>query len=382
MPKKTAADLPAELLSKIFDYLETTAPSLSNLRLEPSLELINSPILDLKTISRVSWTWRSVVLRSLFKNSRILLRAEERPGSWILQIKALLRFLLKSEILSTVESFTLCFTKTPEGRERSNEEKLKADTPHSLLREIFEYIDPARLTILAPPEILAFLTSCPLQRPDYDHYHMPWHVLSLSLSTPPSKKPSLGYPAYTDPKPTPLTIRPWSAITLNEGSFLRAYSICGYPYTRTLPPSILPSLVGISPSLSGPSPTTKVQCPKPQLPFTITSFSYISLFPFLPHFCLLEHLLPRLQRLYFHFIPRGDIAPDPWQRTHAQILDMKQERDSCYEAVIRWVVDPKKRWLQKFLTEVECGDGDMDQAWNLQLREHRDALENGKVSVR
>jgi hypothetical protein len=45
-------------------------------------------------------------------------------------------------------------------------------------------------------------------------------------------------------------------------------------------------------------------------------------------------------------------------------------------------VDPKKRLLHKFLKEVECGDGDTDQSWNLQLREQRNALDNGKVSVR
>ena len=185
----------------------------------------------------------------------------------------MLRFLRKNEIASNVESLTLVFAIT-EGQRHFSIKQLPPGRADSLFRSLFETINPFRLTILAPPEILSALTSCSLDRPFFDHYHMPFQILSLT-------HPRSSHSAHiAEPNATLFSIRPWSGILLNEGSFLRAYSVCGFPFTGNIPPSILPDLVSVNRKTRA--------C---VLPSDIRDFSYIAIFPFSFHFVLLEKLL-------------------------------------------------------------------------------------------
>jgi hypothetical protein len=355
---RNQADLSPELLSEVFSYFDTAAPSIFKLRLQPDLELTSSPIIDLKSISCVSWRWRQIVLRTLFKNVRILLKWDGGSG-WALQIEVMLKFLRRSQLASIVESFTIAFTTTGDGR-RFPIERLPSDSVDSLFRSTFETIDPSRLTIVAPPEILCFLVSCSLRNPAFDYYHMPHQILSLT------RPRFMAAPYVADPKSTILSIRPWSNLLLSEGSFLRAYSVCG---ADPRPPSILPDLV----SIHGKSKRFV-------LPFNIRDFCYIAIHPFSFHFQLLEKLLSRLRRLYIQLIPRNDLAPN--QRQTAQVLDLVDERDSCYESVMRWALDPEKAKLHRYLREIECGDNDVEPAWAFHLQRYDNVIRTSKINVR
>lgn len=360
MARKQQEDLSPELLSEIFSYFDTAAPSLSKLRLQPDPELTSSPTVDLKSISCASWKWRQVVLRTLFKHVRIVLKWDEGSG-WALQTEAMLRFLRKSEIASIVESFTMIFTTTEDGRHFPFRQ-LPPDSVDNLFRLTFKTIDVSRLTIVAPPETLGFLTSCSLYDPVFDHYHMPHQILSLT------RHRSTDDPHITELKSNLFSIRPWSSVLLNEGSFLRAYSICGYP-SVTNPPSILQDLVSVH-------DRTK----KFVLPFDVREFSYIAIFPFSFHFKLLENLLPRLRRLYIQLTPRSDVTSDSRQTAQAQILDMVQERNDCYESLMQWAQYPKAK-LHRYLCEIECGDGDIEPAWALLLARHSSFIRSSNITI-
>lgn len=68
--------LPNELLIQIASHLDLQSPSVTKFAHEPSAHLTDSDDTPLKTLSRVSWRWRKIVLPLLFHYSRIQLDPE------------------------------------------------------------------------------------------------------------------------------------------------------------------------------------------------------------------------------------------------------------------------------------------------------------------
>ncbi|MCJ1383578.1 hypothetical protein MMC17_006692 [Xylographa soralifera] len=352
-----AAQLPRELLREIFGFLDTQAPSLARLQHQPASDLTDSPTVNLKSISAVSWKWRQNVLPFLFKHTRVLLRWDG-DSRWTSEIEAMLKFARRSEIAPTVESLTMVFNSLEEESHLSKEQPPPGKVDQ-LWESIFDIISPQRLTIVAPPEILSYMTSCSISRPVLAHYHIPYQILSLALASPTD-------PAQlSEAKPFLLSIRPWSSLLLNEGSFIRAYSICGYPSIGTNPPSILTDLVG------GSRKTNKFI-----LPSSIQDFSYVAIFPFSFHFENLRNLPPHMRRLFIKLMPSGDVLADPWQTAQANVLDMITERNSCYEQLLKFVSKPEEAKLHRHLKVIECGDGDIEPAWGVEVSKHHDAIAN------
>ncbi|MCJ1321043.1 hypothetical protein MMC15_006385 [Xylographa vitiligo] len=325
-----AVQIPHELLGEVFGFLDTRAPSLARLQYQPAADLADSPSVNLKSVSAVSWIWRQNVLRLLFKHTRILLEwdAESR---WISNIEAMLKFLGRSGTASTVQSSTVVVSSLEEDTHLSKE-KPPPGKIDQLWESVFDIISPYRLTVVAPPKLLSYMTSCTLSTSVSDHYHMPHQLLSVAL-TPPTHLAK-----FSEANPTLLSIRPWSSLVLNGGSFIRAYSICGYPNIGTSPPSILTDLVG------GSRKTNKFI-----LPSSIKEFSYVAIFPFSFHFRNLRNLPPHLCRLFVKLMPSDDVLPDPWQTAQANVLDMLQERNSCYKQLLRFVSKPEEAKLHRHL---------------------------------
>ena len=71
--------LPEELQLLILGFLDTTPPSSSRLRQEPSLALTDNKNRTLKRLSLVSKRWRRLVLPTLFKYARLRLDRPPRP---------------------------------------------------------------------------------------------------------------------------------------------------------------------------------------------------------------------------------------------------------------------------------------------------------------
>ncbi|KAK1071797.1 hypothetical protein LTR12_008568 [Friedmanniomyces endolithicus] len=207
-------------------------------------------------------------------------------------------------------------------------------------------LDPTRIAILALPMEMACLTNCAIgtRGPrDWTFGDMEFHALDLRLdagSICPS--PLLGIPVeYSTLDHTPrrfpgiagtsiLSLRPWTQITINEGSFLPAYS------TDELgergPPSVIFS---IKDSLTPrPTYTASVQrlshTPLPSL----RKFSYIAIFPFSGNLDFRD-LLPQLEELDLQLAPAlsphgSSILSDPQRRGEADLLDCWTELEAVY----------------------------------------------------
>jgi hypothetical protein len=109
-----------------------------------------------------------------------------------------------------------------------------------------------------------------------------------------------------------------------------------YEFFLRRPPSILGALLGCEERPND----------KPLIPPTLTSMSYIAIFPLSSHFQLLVDGLPRLERLYIQLVPQNDILRDPEEMRNIQPSDLWMERNTCYGLIMR------------SLLSGEVGDGD------------------------
>jgi len=215
---------------------------------------------------------------------------------------------------------------------------------------LFRLMDPRRITIVASPQMLASLLSRMLFLGDAWSFSRDLlHILSLSRESKskrtdaapaPASQPVSGgdatngatsssstLPVRTK-KPSAtssilFTIRPWTHLLVNEGPSTRVYKT--YEFFLRRPPSILGALLGCEETPND----------KPLIPPTLTSMSYIAIFPLSSHFQSLVTFLPRLERLYIQLVPQNDILRDPEEMRNVQPSDLWMERNTCYGLVMR-----------------------------------------------
>lgn len=202
---------------------------------------------------------------------------------------------------------------------------------------IFAVVNPLRFTIIASPRMLASLLARMLFLGDEWSFNQSHHILSLSRA---SRKPNLyttqaepqlqpdnnvgtQHPSFPTSNPTLrlpccgpsrrvpcglFTIRPWTALLLNEGSSTRVYKT--YEYFHKRPPSMLGALLGAE----------EFPNDEPLIPPSIRDLSYVGIFPLSTHFNTLVLNLPRIDRLFVQLVPRNDILKDKREMEH---LDME-----------------------------------------------------------
>ncbi|KAK0619082.1 hypothetical protein B0T14DRAFT_518535 [Immersiella caudata] len=215
---------------------------------------------------------------------------------------------------------------------------------------LFSLMDPRRITLMASPQMLASLLSRMLFLGDAWSFSRDLtHIVSLSRdfkarrtqpAAPPAAQPTRDAGATNTntspssnsshgtkrPFATPsslFTIRPWTHLLVNEGSSTRVYKT--YEFFLRRPPSILGALLGCE---EAPNDT-------PLIPPTLTSMSYIAIFPLSSHFQSLVTYLPRLERLYIQLVPQNDILCDPEEMRNIQPSDLWMERNTCYGLIMR-----------------------------------------------
>jgi hypothetical protein len=375
--------LPTELLAHVFSFFDGPAPSDTRLHDQPEIGMLKSPDeVSLKNISLVSKRWRAIALPMLFHHvvwalDRYLLLAEPADASDPVDMIPLLSFLRANDLGHHVQSFTILVKNRmlPAARRPSDgaaagsfsEASARWPNPdaelsvgrsrfHSIANSaaaynedndwvwnmLFGLMDPLRFTIIASPHMLASLLSCMLFVGDADSFsdRQLLHILSLSRESrstraeepgpSESKSPSESSPprhaCSSKPKRKPsalFTIRPWTHLLLNEGSSIRVYK--NYEFFLRRPPSILGALLG---SEESPNDT-------PLIPPTITSLSYVAIFPLSSHFSMLVWHLPRLEHLFVQLVPRNDVLLDPVEMRNVHASDLWMERNSCYGLVMR-----------------------------------------------
>lgn len=268
-----------------------------------------------------------------------------------------LAFLHSHELVKVVQGFVL-YT------DRMLEEKLHR-FPHqaadrdwrfpasaAFWAHLLSVIDPDVVTIVAPPMDLACLTNCAIDTfGDWAFGDMDFHILSLRWETASSpshpttrfqNEASLSYDSlhavpsgYPSVAPSSLlALRPWTHLSLNEGSFLKAYGT--YEFFERGPPSIVTSIEDcimqtISPArLAGHSDV-------PELMLTmLKSFDYTAIFPFSNHanFNLLLHQVEELS-LQLAPEPHNRILNDKVRVGKAELADCWTELMSTYGELVK-----------------------------------------------
>ncbi|KAL2193093.1 hypothetical protein P885DRAFT_46011 [Corynascus similis CBS 632.67] len=387
----TIGALPPELLRQVFDALDHIPPSDHRLNEQPDSDMLRDSDCQLKNISLVSKQWREIVLPMLFRHviwrlpscDHLLAYPNEDSHSQsdLFGNIPFLVFLRSNDLARHVRSLTIivcrkvassCDATSEEDaldtsgnaqrkRERWNttsdtQAQYLAQTSSAtiyrgnnnwLWQMLFDMMDPLRLTLIASPQTLARLLSCMVFVGDADFFSNEerLHILSLSRDSC-SKGPSA---PFLQPRETPqavpqtshkcatereytrtelFTIRPWTHLLLNENSSIRVYRT--YHFFDRRPPSILTSLLGWE-----EAPLNVMMVPP-----SITSLSYIAIFPIASHFSMLVYRLPRIKNLYLQLVPRNDILLDKKEMDHVNASDLWLERNSCYQLAMQYMLVP------------------------------------------
>ncbi|KAK6839176.1 hypothetical protein PG987_005042 [Apiospora arundinis] len=152
--------LPREILAEVLEFLAGPAPSERRLHEQPSDDLLESDVVDLKSASRTNKLWRALALPILFRNVLWRPRLSSLSPSDGLHPAPLLRFLLDRGLKRQVLTFTLLVDFADQQIEPSRVAyQIHPSDLETLWDQLFAVIDPLRFTIIAPPATLAALLS-------------------------------------------------------------------------------------------------------------------------------------------------------------------------------------------------------------------------------
>lgn len=376
MTSTTIESLPAELLSQIFLFVDTPAPSDHRLHDQPSADLLRQSTDDpqpLKTISLVNTLWRATVLPLLFRNVVWYVDRLDDPSAAI----PLLPFLRENHLAPYVRTVTLVVSDHNNSNSSSSSSRdvdvglyrrgdgtgqygyspdpispIGDAEKHMIFHKdynwlwhyILDVVNPLRFTIIASPRMLAALMSRMLYLGDEWSFDQTHHILSLSrdsvattttttttttatalrqstsIPTTPTRVPA----SARSPSCDLFTLAPWTHLLLNEGSSTRVYKT--YEYYHKRPPSILPALLG-----SDAPPNDQ-----PLIPPSIRDVSYVAIFPLANHLhaSLVSHLPHGLDRLFVQVVPRNEILRDRAEMDHLDMDDLWAERNTVYADIL------------------------------------------------
>ncbi|KAL8334454.1 hypothetical protein RB598_008958 [Gaeumannomyces tritici] len=467
-PPTAIEDLPNELLSHIFTFLDgPAAPSDARLHDQPSARLFAPAAgdlppppqqqLPLKSASAVSRRWRAISLPVLFRHvvwpvDRWELLLVEQEADRVAAVP-LLDFVRTNGLGPSVLTLTMVVgdslagmyrlqaedddddddddvteraQEPPRQQQGGDEDDSHQDQEDSSSRRVSRVVndqpepersvtynednnwlwdvvlglvDPLRLTLVAPPRMLASLLSRMVFLGDACSFGPSLHLLSLSRARRGGSAPARGaavgcsrkgkekerereatrpgQPSSSSAPPRQqglrrvpcrlFTARAWTSVLLNEGSSARVYSAPEF-YTKR-PPSILDALLG-----AGEFPNDERLIPP-----RVRSLSYVAVFPLSAHFATLVRHLPPVDRLFVQVVPRDDddVFGDVLERTRRRLgsrqrpvdpQDLWIERNAAYSLVIRAMVDGRRRGYWRQLREFESGDAADREAWELAVQ--------------
>ncbi|KAI1322148.1 hypothetical protein F5Y16DRAFT_53651 [Xylariaceae sp. FL0255] len=351
--------IPAEVLLEVFDYLAGPAPSTERLHHQPHPDLFAARVFEsprpLQSVSLVSKSWRTLSLPALFRHVHWQ-PSIQSLSHFTLNPIPLLDFLKKNNLVHYVETFTLSTDYVdPVVINQGLTPQIRSVDLDWLWTTLFSVVDPLRFMLMAPPSTLAALTSRRLDIDDNWCFEHPYTIISMSRAsrdatdrveqddTPVEStavKATTSYTAqpegrvrsalvnrYLTPRPKgpPLcllfSLRPWTSLLLNEGSFIPAYR--NYDYGERKPPSMLVPLIG-SHGLGANART------KGLIPPTVVDFSYVAVFPHATHVMQLFENLPPIERLFIQITPgpENKVFKDARAMRDVESRDLWEERDS------------------------------------------------------
>lgn len=375
MATLTIDTLPMEMLSHIFSFLDSPAPSDERLHDQPHAHMLKEPDLsaqNLKNLSLVNKQWRATALPLLFRNAICYLDQSDlslvdlEQSSGPHSLTPLLSFIRDNNLTPYVKSFTLVVVKStrvrstgaggldlthtgdseyspdpfgPLSRSGRERDMVFNEDSNWLWNLIFDLIDPLRFTIIASPRTLASLLARMLFLGDAWSFYQSHHVLSLSCNSKTAVSPNVDveYGSSQHATASPAAIEPGVREQSSSASAPVARQARRIPcFLFTIRPwdSLLlnegsstrvyktyeyyhrrpPSMLG---ALLG---AEEFPNDEPLIPSTIRDLSYVGIFPLSTHFNTLVQNLPRIDRLFVQLVPRNDILKDKKEMEH---LDSK-----------------------------------------------------------
>ncbi|CRL17716.1 unnamed protein product [Penicillium camemberti] len=318
--------LPNELLDQIIAYLTTEPPSFGKLHNTPSLELTQSPTKDLKHLELCSRCLFQLVRPQLFTHVRLSLHDEPDFHS----------FMVKSGLGQYVTSLVAIADETPD-----------CQVNPLWWRRVLRYLDPRRILVIGPPVFIGNTLDSPINDGHHWAFDMPLQILLLERECKPR-----------DPSQLPdlenctslLASRPWTSMTFNESSSLKAYN--HYEYFLSCVPSVL--VEWGTRGIPGTSRELERPISLPALLRDLTYFSYTAVFPFYNHSQIVMDAVVRMHRLQ-----RLDVQLAPPQDNHITELEQRGSMDpndpwmelTTSYSLIGYTVN-----LLPCLQEFRCGD--------------------------
>ena len=300
-PTAGLEQLPVELQDAIISFLYTGPPSSEAFNYRPNGKLLGQCLeKTLKSLSCCSSRLRTVTLPHLFRYASFRL---ERLGEF-------LQFVSSHGLEREVESAVVLVSQN-DGYGVDKVEWLNEARPFARLFDALPLI--SSLTLQCATASLGSLTNQVLHSPSDRTFDMPYHNVRLEkvlaraacdYRAQPSGEEFDGLDKSVgrlllDEQPftvNPFNVQPWTSLSVNEGSFLRAYT--QYEYYMRKPISILVE----------PSSETTFHLPRDLLR-RLDHFAYTAIFPFYNHFSsvmsFIESEMPNLHTLTLC------LSPDP-----------------------------------------------------------------------
>ncbi|KAJ5551076.1 hypothetical protein N7461_005774 [Penicillium sp. DV-2018c] len=314
--------LPNELLDQILSYLTTEPPSLEQLHHPPNLQLTQSPTNDLKHLTQCSRRLLELVRPRLF--SHACLDLYDEPDFRC--------FMTNSNLAPYVTSLVATTDDNPDRK-----------VDRTWWRRVLRYLDPHHVIVVAPPDFIGDTLATPIFDGHKWAFDMPLQILALQRECMPrdlSQLPDL------ETCTSLLASRPWTSMTFNESSSLKAYN--HYEYFLTNVPSVLP----VWGTGTGGRALNIIDLPV--LLHRLTSFSYTAVFPFYNHSQLVLYAVSRmdqLRRLYVQLAPcEGNHITELEQRGSMDPNDPWMELGTSYTLIAHTVSNMPS------LKELRCGD--------------------------
>lgn len=356
--------LPNELLDYTISFLDLEPPSAQKLNQDPSLELTVSTVKALKNLSRTSHFFRKLSLPRVFKYSRVkticykvfVNKQLYSLSFFIDMIESYLAFLRSNNLSGHVKSLVVHIDAPPSD---ALHEIVTIQKATSIWQHILPHINPQSVIIIGEPLYLARSMLCGLSILHQWCFDMQLQILRVSqplhFSTTASEN------AHNPTALGLLDARPWSHLSLNEGSALPAYR--SYEY-----------YLKITPSLLGTRPREAVSPPLLALSSTLTSLHYTATFPFYSHVddvLRYAKAMPRLEKLGLQLIPGEESTAfdDPARTAKVNLEDCWLEIDTGYELVVHAVVEMGSGARLRVFESLDCGVEDVRVALERRFEE-------------